>query len=86
MESGKALENLELKEKLNMFLKTCKKHKDFAAELFIFRLDSYITRTQQYDVGDLMSDLLDFAARNLVLRGRLVYLLPTNEEYYCFFE
>jgi hypothetical protein len=28
-----------------------------------------------------MADLLDFAAKTLFLNGRLVYLLPTNEEF-----
>jgi hypothetical protein len=33
-------------------------------------------------VPDVLSDLLDFSARNLVVGGRLVYWLPTlNEQY-----
>ncbi len=84
MELEKELENRVRKKKSSIFLKICNLyicHK--ASELS--RIDSYITRTQQYDVGDLMADLLDFAAKTLVLKGRLVYLLPTNEESVCAF-
>eukprot|EP01122_Echinamoeba_exundans_P004063 TRINITY_DN1409_c0_g1_i3.p1 TRINITY_DN1409_c0_g1~~TRINITY_DN1409_c0_g1_i3.p1 ORF type:complete len:332 (-),score=51.74 TRINITY_DN1409_c0_g1_i3:40-1035(-) len=42
----------------------------------------HVTQTVAYSVPDVLSDLLDFAARNLVVGGRLVYWLPTlNEQY-----
>jgi tRNA (guanine10-N2)-methyltransferase len=41
------------------------------------RLD-HIPQTQPYPVEDVLTDLLDLAARNLVLKGRLVYLLPST--------
>jgi tRNA G10 N-methylase Trm11 len=42
-------------------------------------LDGYSpSTTQLYDADEVMTDLLDVAARTLVLGGRLVYLFPTT--------
>eukprot|EP00475_Leptophrys_vorax_P030898 TRINITY_DN46631_c0_g1_i2.p2 TRINITY_DN46631_c0_g1~~TRINITY_DN46631_c0_g1_i2.p2 ORF type:complete len:395 (-),score=116.58 TRINITY_DN46631_c0_g1_i2:1665-2849(-) len=56
---------------------TKKEIKEIAPE----HLDSHIPRTQVYDPVMLMNDLLNFAAKNLKLGGRLVFLFPANEEY-----
>mmetsp|Transcript_7434 Transcript_7434/g.8544 ORF Transcript_7434/g.8544 Transcript_7434/m.8544 type:complete len:267 (-) Transcript_7434:425-1225(-) len=45
-------------------------------------LNNHIPQTQVYDSHDLMPDLVDNAARLLVLGGRLVYLLPVATESY----
>jgi len=37
----------------------------------------HIAQTRPYDVGDVMADLLDVAARVLVMGGRLVYVIPS---------
>jgi tRNA (guanine10-N2)-methyltransferase len=37
----------------------------------------HIAMTQPYAVADVMADLLDMAARTLVLGGRLVYVIPS---------
>jgi tRNA (guanine10-N2)-methyltransferase len=39
-------------------------------------VESYIPAVCSYHLSDLLTDLLDFAARFLVLGGRLVYWLP----------
>ena len=41
---------------------------------------AHIPPSQQYDVEDVVDDLLDMAARTLKVGGRLVYLLPTTTE------
>uniref|UniRef100_A0A6B2L2W8 tRNA (guanine(10)-N(2))-methyltransferase n=1 Tax=Arcella intermedia TaxID=1963864 RepID=A0A6B2L2W8_9EUKA len=41
----------------------------------------HITQTVAYSVPEVMADLLDFAARNLVVGGYLVYWLPTTNDY-----
>lgn len=43
--------------------------------------EGHIPRTEVYDPDDVIVDLLDCAARTLVLGGRLAYLLPTFGEY-----
>lgn len=42
--------------------------------------EGHIPRTEVYDPDDVIVDLLDCAARTLVLGGRLAYLLPTFGE------
>jgi tRNA G10 N-methylase Trm11 len=42
----------------------------------LHRVESYIPAVCSYHLSDLLTDLLDFAARFLVLGGRLVYWLP----------
>jgi hypothetical protein len=37
----------------------------------------YYPPTKPYEMSEVLSDLLEFAARFLVLGGRLVYWLPT---------
>jgi tRNA (guanine10-N2)-methyltransferase len=37
----------------------------------------HIAQTQPYAVSDVMTDLLDVAAQTLVMRGRLVYVIPS---------
>jgi tRNA (guanine10-N2)-methyltransferase len=37
----------------------------------------HIAQTQPYAVSDVMTDLLDVAARTLVMHGRLVYVIPS---------
>ena len=41
----------------------------------------HIAQTQNYEVCDVMSDLMDVAAMNLKVGGRLVYLIPTTTEF-----
>ena len=43
--------------------------------------EPHIPQLGRYEVQDVMIDLLEFAARSLVLQGRLVYLYPTTSEY-----
>ena len=40
----------------------------------------HIPPSQQYEVEDVVDDLLDMAAKTLKVGGRLVYLLPTTTE------
>jgi tRNA (guanine10-N2)-methyltransferase len=48
-------------------------------------LDDYrhdhIAQTKVYPVEDVMSDLVDIAAQTLVLGGRLVYIIPSFEDF-----
>ncbi|OQR83483.1 tRNA guanosine-2'-O-methyltransferase [Achlya hypogyna] len=44
-------------------------------------LDTHIPATQPYAAEDVMNDLLAFAATNLRVGGRVVYLLPTTYDY-----
>ncbi len=44
-------------------------------------MKTHIPTCVQYDVPDVLTDLLAFAARMLRPRGRLVYWLPTTNEY-----
>lgn len=39
--------------------------------------EDHIAQTKPYPVCDVMSDLLDVAARTLVMNGRLVYVIPS---------
>lgn len=41
----------------------------------------HIAQTRPYDVSDVMSDLLDMAARTLVMGGRLVYIIPSFQDF-----
>ncbi|GAX26055.1 tRNA (guanine10-N2)-methyltransferase [Fistulifera solaris] len=41
----------------------------------------HIAQTRPYPVSDVMADLLDVAARNLVLGGRLVYIIPSYADF-----
>jgi len=43
--------------------------------------EPHYSQTVPYSVPEVMSDLLDFSARNLVLGGFLVYWFPTTSEY-----
>lgn len=43
---------------------------------------NHIPQKVEYDLGDIFLDLLDFAAANLVLGGRLVFWIPVNREHY----
>jgi len=42
---------------------------------------THIPQTKPYVVSDVMSDLLDVAARTLVLGGRLVYVIPSFRDF-----
>ena len=42
---------------------------------------AHIPQTQPYAVEDVLVDLLDLAAQNLRLGGRLVFLLPTTYDF-----
>ncbi|EFA76870.1 tRNA guanosine-2'-O-methyltransferase 11 [Heterostelium album PN500] len=42
---------------------------------------SHMAQTTEYKVPDVMADLLELAAKKLVIGGRLVYWLPTTPEY-----
>ncbi|RLO06192.1 hypothetical protein DYB28_014928 [Aphanomyces astaci] len=44
-------------------------------------LENHIPATQPYAAEDVMRDLLVFAAKNLRVGGRVVYLLPTTYDY-----
>ena len=41
----------------------------------------HIAQTRPYVVSDVMADLLDVAARTLVLGGRLVYVIPSFRDF-----
>ena len=41
----------------------------------------HIPQTKPYAVSDVMSDLLDMAARTLVMGGRLVYIIPSMSDF-----
>lgn len=41
----------------------------------------HIAQTQVYPVSDVMADLLDVAARTLVMGGRLVYIIPSMTDF-----
>jgi tRNA (guanine10-N2)-methyltransferase len=41
----------------------------------------HIAQTKPYAVSDVMSDLLDMAARTLVMNGRLVYVIPSFADF-----
>jgi tRNA (guanine10-N2)-methyltransferase len=41
----------------------------------------HIAQTKSYPVSDVMSDLLDMAARTLVIGGRLVYIIPSFQNF-----
>jgi tRNA (guanine10-N2)-methyltransferase len=41
----------------------------------------HIAQTRPYPVSDVMSDLLDVAARTLVMGGRLVYVIPSFADF-----
>lgn len=43
--------------------------------------EGFIPRTEIYNPDDLLVDLLDVAARTLVMGGRITYLLPTSGMY-----
>ena len=45
-----------------------------------FRHD-HIAQTKVYSVSDVMADLLDVAARTLVMGGRLVYVIPSFKDF-----
>jgi tRNA (guanine10-N2)-methyltransferase len=42
---------------------------------------THIAQTKPYPVQDVMADLLDMAARTLVRRGRLVYIIPSFSDF-----
>ena len=42
--------------------------------------EGHIPRTEVYEPDDVIVDLLDVAAKTLVLEGRIAYLLPTYGE------
>jgi tRNA (guanine10-N2)-methyltransferase len=41
----------------------------------------HVPQTKPYNVSDVMSDLLDVAARTLVMGGRLVYIIPSFSDF-----
>ena len=41
----------------------------------------HIPQTKPYPVSDVMADLLDMAARTLVMNGRLVYIIPSFADF-----
>jgi tRNA (guanine10-N2)-methyltransferase len=43
--------------------------------------NDHIAQTKPYPVCDVMSDLLDVAARTLVMKGRLVYVIPSFADF-----
>ena len=45
------------------------------------RYHPHIAQTVPYHVPEVLGDLLDFSARNLVLGAHLVYWLPTTNQY-----
>jgi tRNA (guanine10-N2)-methyltransferase len=45
------------------------------------RRHSHIAQTKPYAVSDVMADLLDVAARTLVMGGRLVYIIPSMSDF-----
>jgi len=45
------------------------------------RPDAPIVPTEGYALGPMLRDLMDFAARSLVMGGRLVFWMPTTEQY-----
>lgn len=77
---GKADGSSDQETLLILFHLNCKKIFLSSGEFFcfclIYRVESYIPSVCSYHLSDLLTDLLDFAARFLVLDGRLVYWLP----------
>lgn len=45
--------------------------------------EDYYPPTKPYEMSEVLIDLLNFAAENLVVGGRLVYWLPTIVDEYC---
>lgn len=41
----------------------------------------HIAQTKPYSVSDVMADLLDMAARTLLMNGRLVYIIPSFKDF-----
>lgn len=48
--------------------------------MYFFRHD-HIAQTKVYAVSDVMADLLDVSAKNLVMGGRLVYVIPSMTDF-----
>ena len=51
--------------------------REYVAEVKAENRHDHIAQTQAYAVSDVMTDLLDVAARSLVMGGRLVYVIPS---------
>ena len=45
-----------------------------------YRYD-HVAQTKLYEVSDVMADMLDVAARTLVMDGRLVYIIPSMHDF-----
>mmetsp|Transcript_22265 Transcript_22265/g.56648 ORF Transcript_22265/g.56648 Transcript_22265/m.56648 type:complete len:486 (-) Transcript_22265:551-2008(-) len=56
--------------------------KSVAKEVVIHDRETHIPATGAYNLGECLRDLLDFAARTLVVGGRLVYFLPATPDTY----
>eukprot|EP01135_Chromosphaera_perkinsii_P003326 Nk52_evm26s240 gene=Nk52_evmTU26s240 len=48
----------------------------------IVQRHDHIPQTVKYELPDILNDLLDFAAKSLVIQGRLVYWIPVYREDY----
>lgn len=53
-----------------------------AREIAEERRHDHIPQTKPYPVSDVMADLVDMAARTLVMGGRLVYIIPSMQNFY----
>eukprot|EP00029_Vermamoeba_vermiformis_P002226 TRINITY_DN12601_c0_g1_i1.p1 TRINITY_DN12601_c0_g1~~TRINITY_DN12601_c0_g1_i1.p1 ORF type:complete len:600 (+),score=172.00 TRINITY_DN12601_c0_g1_i1:31-1830(+) len=76
LERRKKARNQRMREKMKE-----KKQKKYYANKALKEKGEYVPMCVPYSVVELLSDLLGFAARTLVVGGRLVYWLPTTAEY-----
>jgi len=55
----------------------CGSKKDKVREILPEHRYDHVAQTRPYAVSNVMEDLLDVAARSLVMEGRLVYIIPS---------
>ena len=60
----------------SMYLYMYKAFLSLCGWLYIYSVEDHIPAVRSYKLSDVFTDLLEFAARFLVVGGRLVYWLP----------